>query len=104
MLDAIHEKFNHCENFFEKLVHETSPIITFQFIDLPNFGLTDDLYIKMNARGKQLTDFENFKAKLEQFIEDNCPDLLKDFSNKIDGRWTDLFWAYRDERNDCGHS
>lgn len=26
--------------------------------------LSDDLYIKMNARGKRLTDFENFKADL----------------------------------------
>lgn len=99
MLDAIHEKFNHCEHFFEKLVHENAPIITFQFIDLPNFGLTDDLYIKMNARGKQLTDFENFKAKFEQLLEKEYPILLDDFRNKIDGKWTDLFWYYKNDKN-----
>ena len=32
-------------------------------------GLSDDLYIKMNARGKQLTDFENFKADLVGYIK-----------------------------------
>lgn len=26
--------------------------------------LTDDIYIKMNSRGKPLTDFEHFKAEL----------------------------------------
>lgn len=36
---------------------------------MKEFGLSDDLYIKMNARGKQLTMFENFKADLIGFIQ-----------------------------------
>ena len=31
-------------------------------------GLTDELYIKMNSRGKPLTQFEHFKAELERKI------------------------------------
>lgn len=31
-------------------------------------GLTDELYIKMNSRGKPLTVFEHFKAELEREI------------------------------------
>ena len=31
--------------------------------------LTDDLYIKMNARGKALTDFENFKADFLELVK-----------------------------------
>ena len=79
--------------------------------ELMNIGteelpISDDLYIKMNARGKKLTDFENFKADLIGWISsDKHPD--KDEFNKkvdgkitlkqyltqcIDGKWTDLFW------------
>jgi len=99
MLDAIHTKFNQCDYFFEKLVRRKKSLITFQFIELDNFGLTDDLYIKMNARGKSLTNFENFKAKFEQLLEKKHRHLLSDFSKKIDGEWTDLFWAYKDNKN-----
>lgn len=52
-----------------------------------NLPLSDDLYIKMNARGKQLSDWENFKADLLSFV-DNKDEL----GAEIDGCWTDLFW------------
>ncbi|REC40913.1 MULTISPECIES: DUF262 domain-containing protein [Chryseobacterium] len=95
MLDAIHEKFkNENENLWEELNN-----ISFHFIELQNFGLSDDLYIKMNARGKPLTDFENFKAKFEQYIKQNKwedgLDLKNTFAHKIDTVWTDLFWKHR---------
>ncbi|MCW3467613.1 DUF262 domain-containing protein [Chitinophaga nivalis] len=102
MLDCIHEKFNQTTGYFNKLTQHHPALITFQSIELKDFGLTDKLYIKMNARGKPLTDFENFKAKFEQYIGDldktNNTYYQKEFSNKIDGDWTDLFWNYRDEQ------
>lgn len=52
-----------------------------------NLPLSDDLYIKMNARGKQLSDWENFKADLLDFADDR--DAL---GHEIDNCWTDLFW------------
>lgn len=114
MLDAIHNKFNNADNFFERLISPENPVITFQFLNLKEFKLTDDLYIKMNARGKSLTDFENFKAKFEQHIKDlefkNAPKfkllfngvekevtVQEYFSHKIDTDWANLFWNYRDE-------
>lgn len=66
MLDAIHSKFSENIDFFDKLIDNEKPVITFRFLNLAEFKLTDDLYIKMNARGKPLTDFENFKARLEK--------------------------------------
>ncbi|NHW58470.1 DUF262 domain-containing protein, partial [Escherichia coli] len=66
MLDAIQEVFKEKTNVWEKLNN-----ISFHYIEMQNFGLSDDLYIKMNARGKPLTDFENFKAKFEQYIKQN---------------------------------
>ena len=100
MLDAIHEMFAESSGYYEKLTSVDKPLVTFQFIELQNFGLSDSLYIKMNARGMELTAFEAFKAKLEQLLEaydQAYGSKLKDeFALKIDTVWTDLFWAYRD--------
>ncbi|SFS63160.1 DUF262 domain-containing protein [Lutibacter maritimus] len=115
MLDTIHEKFKNASNFFERLISVDNPVITFQFLNLNEFKLTDDLYIKMNARGKPLTPFENFKAKFEQLIartnftdppvyklehngvEKDVP-VQEYFSFKIDTDWSNLFWNYRNEK------
>ncbi len=32
-------------------------------------GSAEDLYIKMNSRGKPLTEFENFKARFEKTLD-----------------------------------
>jgi len=112
MLDDIHAKFKKNPEFFDRLVDNKNPIITFLFLNLKEFKLTDDLYIKMNARGKPLTTFENFKAKFEQHIgtlkwgkadqrkltfEAKERKLYpKDyFAHKIDTIWANLFWKYR---------
>lgn len=111
MLDAIHGMFYGKQSFFDKLLDEESPVITFLFLNLKDFQLTDDLYIKMNSRGKPLTSFENFKAKYEQSLgeidvssrvfhlqfgnEKKEVSLKKYFSYNIDTKWADLFWNYR---------
>ncbi len=69
VIDDIHKLFFDAKGFYEKLVSDNNPIISFQFIELQNFGLTDSLYVKMNSRGKELTEFENFKAKFEQYLD-----------------------------------
>jgi len=91
MIESIHQKFKN-NNLFDKLQN-----ITFEFFELEKFGLDDDLYIKMNARGKPLTEFENFKAKFEQFLEEKNKELKKEFETKIDNQWTDFFWKYKDK-------
>ncbi|MDN5355340.1 MAG: hypothetical protein PWQ43_282 [Rikenellaceae bacterium] len=94
--DGIEEIFE--ENFlkyWDILKSPTCPII-FYYLDIKNLNMSDDLYIKMNARGKQLTNFENFKAEFENYIkENNESDKIKPFSNKIDTTWTDFFWKFR---------
>jgi len=105
MLDAIHLKFkNNTGKLWEKLIDEEEPRITFFNIILEKFGLSDDLYIKMNARGKPLTTFENFKSQFEKFIEENEFDTNiktdESFAHKIDTVWTDLFWQYREKQKD----
>ncbi len=99
-LNDIHKYFFNVENLWEKLTSDES-LISFYHIELEDIGLTDDLYIKMNARGKLLSSFENFKASFQKHINDNKWDDDKDFVNtfafKIDTKWTDLFWTHRKE-------
>ncbi len=93
-LDDIHKTFFAVNNLWRKLTD--SKIIKFYYIQLENLGLTDDLYIKMNARGKLLTTFENFKAGIEKKVHDNNWEnnvLVHDtFKVKIDTKWTDFLW------------
>jgi hypothetical protein len=107
MLDALHALFYDAKGFYDRLVTTDHPYVTFQLLDLRAFGLSDDLYIKMNARGKPLTTFENFKAKLEQLLDALFPSeqynlhgkpasVKNYFSHRIDTVWADLFWEYRD--------
>jgi len=102
VLDDIHKLFFETSNLYGKLIDTDKQIICFQFIELENFGLNDSLYVKMNSRGKELTYFENFKAKMEQYIQKqdlvNHTNINSEFSIKIDRDWTDLFWNYRDTR------
>lgn len=69
-------------------------ILNFYLLPMNEFSLTDELYIKMNARGVQLTEFENFKAWLQGFLE-NKIDTSKanPFFQSIDTKWTDLIWT-----------
>lgn len=83
MIDAIHDKFKN-STFYDRLEN-----IKFSFLELKEFGLTDDLYIKMNARGKPLSEFENFKAEFEK-------ELSQEIKAKLDNEWLDLFWGLKD--------
>ena len=89
-------------NLWNKLVSDNS-LITFYFVELENIGLTDDLYIKMNARGKLLSPFENFKASFQKYINDNQWEkdftITETFAFKIDSIWTDYFWTYFKKSN-----
>ena len=99
-LNDIHKYFFDIENLWEKLTSDAN-LISFYHIELEDIGLTDDLYIKMNARGKLLSSFENFKASFQKRINDNKWDKEKEFQDtfafKIDTKWTDLFWIHRKE-------
>ena len=95
------------KELLERLKGEDAPI-SFYLLNMKdkNMPLADDLYIKMNARGKVLTDFENFKVDLLKYKLSSGKCLIpeNDMSNEsfsllLDTRWTDLFWLYRS--TDC---
>ena len=101
-LDEIHKQLRDktIEHYWSLL---EQGIITFYWLDLEEHQLTDELYLKMNARGKQLSKFENFKASLIKRINDEqWESKEKDeetFSYKMDTTYTDLFWKYRGDVN-----
>lgn len=77
---------------WESLIGEDCPIV-FEWLDIRNVGNGDDLYIKMNGRGRQLSDFENLKAELEgraqQMLDE---DAYCSFVENFDQKWMDYFW------------
>lgn len=95
MLDAIDAKFSDMDDLWNKL-----DLVRFFFMSVDEMELTDDIYIKMNSRGKPLTDFEHFKAELIKKLRVVADeDSVKRISRKIDIDWTDLFWPYRGGSN-----
>lgn len=99
VLETIETKFKACpiENLWDKLTMRDN--IQFYALSLEKFGLSDDLYIKMNARGKKLTSFEIFKSDLEKAIKKISPELKDELSKKIDNEWMDIVWDYANQFN-----
>ena len=94
MLDTIDKYYKEIGiSIADKLEH-----IRFYALNLNDFNLTEELYIKMNARGLPLTPFENFKADLVGYYKpakDAPEEEFKswlDFATKLDTEWIDIFW------------
>lgn len=99
MLDAIHERFDQEQTDFgavwARLLDRDKQAIWFLFLPVEDMDYGEDLYIKMNSRGKPLTAFEVFKADLEGAL---APVLDREqhehLKASIDGTWADLLWEY----------
>ncbi len=119
MLDAIYYRYQNAKN--RESLYDNLANLKFYELDLDDFGLTEEIYVKMNARGLQLTPFENFKADLTKLLKDeSIPEYNKEvemdiaghpmvpyylsISQKIDNRWLDIFWSKEDAdgRDYCG--
>jgi hypothetical protein len=96
MLDAIQDEFAETQGIWARLKEKA---ITFYFLPIKDMGLTDELYIKMNSRGKPLTQFEHFKAELEHELRKINEPNAKRIIKKIDLDWTDMLWRYRGNNN-----
>lgn len=110
VLDAIHAKYSSLCKEREGHLNFASRLncIKFYVKSLGVYHLSEDLYIKMNARGLELTPFENFKADYLDALEKsglasnevnvtigeqnkNIPYRLS-YALKLDNTWIDLFW------------
>ncbi len=92
MLDLIYERVSNRKNF-EKLVKNLDNITFDEFdMDMGDFRLGEELYIKMNARGKQLSRYENLKSFIEKGKVGKDDKLLR----AIDNDWSDYFFDSND--------
>lgn len=99
MLDAIHLKLQDQDyaKLWEKLTREDNIALTFDFLPLHQFGKADELYLRMNARGRTLTVFELFKTWLQQQLGNAEIQGHPDWKTKLDTDWSDLFWKGTDK-------
>lgn len=101
MLDEIDSQISgkNVNSLYDNLFEPAVPPVVFQWQPLNGYTRTDDLYIKMNARGLKLTSFEIFKALYEKSL-DHCPEYKKEFEEKIDGEWCDFLWEQEQSNTD----
>lgn len=108
MIDAIHLHYNKYDGV---QLFDALGSIQFYVLNLDDFGLSEELYIKMNARGLPLTPFENFKADFINYLKSSpeynkmvsvgghqMPYYIK-IASELDGKWVDLFWDDDDYLN-----
>lgn len=126
-LDKIHEIINdkkpninnndgqdNIQSFINTLASNIDKI-NFHIFPMKSFNLSDDLYIKMNGRGKQLSSFDNFKADYFKWLEDARDDnidklipnsiesdkykKLETLKRKFNTDYIDIFWDYSFENS-----
>ena len=86
-IDEHYAKLGYESNDFKLIWKRLISNVKFWRLYLSDLDTTDELYIKMNSRGKLLTDFEHFKAMLDEYAHTNGK-----FSSKVDTDWTNLLW------------
>lgn len=91
-LDDISASFDYGFDYVSILSDSNNQKLVFNFLDIDKLGSEDELYIKLNSRGRPLTDFENFKARLIDRIKKIDSHLEREFSQNIDTKWTDVIW------------
>ncbi|WP_457641376.1 DUF262 domain-containing protein [Persephonella sp.] len=92
VLDEIHKRGKDKE-YFNKLEK-----VTFSIFELEGFPTeqAEELYRKMNSRGKVLTELENFKAMYEQIAYKEGIENYKRIAEKFEKNWSEFFWRYKD--------
>ena len=108
MLKEIDKEFNDAnitdkEQKWAEFFREDNNAVTFFKHEISNSQEPDDLYVKMNARGKHLTHFENFKARLQQWMKNNNElddDFQTEWRRKMDAQWSEFFWKSEADNQD----
>jgi hypothetical protein len=111
VLDTLHERVEaeaeapDFSDVWARLEKRSDRAIWFLFLPVADMHYGEDLYIKMNSRGKPLTSFEVLKSDLEGMLKPVvsgavCPvvghihDRYEHLTMSIDGEWADLLWEY----------
>ena len=92
LIDDVSSPYTYTTDFYKNINN-----ILFNRLNLEDMGLSDELYVKMNARGKVLSDFDILKSTLEEEIQLQKLDGLgteieRNWRKDIDGKWIDYCW------------
>ena len=98
---------NKLDEWIADLENQNGSAIQFSFLPLSDIDVDDEIYIKMNDRGKQLTDFEIFKNDLLDYLKGlvykTPPDLSQEdydvIAKNIDKKWHDTFWNEKESES-----
>ncbi len=94
MLDTLYENIAQYSQADANQADANFGRITFLLHGIDGQGDTfDHIFRKMNARGKELSPWENMKALLDKYL----PYFLVDeWHDKIDGDWAECIWKHTD--------
>ena len=107
VLDQIHTTFKDLHKTLDKELYKTPDWqtlinkltakencpIKFMKLEIEDIDKPNELYIKMNSRGKQLTAFENFKTELYGYLNENPQKFHSDYKQCMDGIWLEFLWG-----------
>lgn len=102
MLQALDKIHNSIKNQDIDSLTKNISNISFHIFPMESFNLSDDLYVKMNGRGKQLSSFDNFKADYFKWLEENEKNIAEDIidiKNNFNNKYIDIFWDFTFENN-----
>ena len=99
-IKVIHRRINETNfpSIWNNLVESSVPSINFAFLQMNDTGLDDDIYIKMNGRGRKLSAFENLKSYMDEHVSD-LP-FAREWKTNMDNAWADVFWSNRNTYQD----
>ena len=83
MLDSLYNKLSNSKQKF----YFTNITFFVNYLDT-SVKSYDEIFLKMNSRGKPLTDWENIKAVLDK----NIPDALHDTWQELNNCWQEWLW------------
>ena len=70
--------------------------LKFDFLNLGPLDIGENIYVKMNARGKQLSQFDVYKSGLEEKLLNSSlkedAGFQKAWREVVDGEWLQFFW------------
>ena len=93
MLQAIENEFNANNDLSITELKLEDLKFQFDFMDLDALNQTNELYVKMNSRGKQLSNYEHFKSWLQnQHSEAENREWFDEFWRNLDNQWLNFFW------------
>lgn len=106
MLDAIHARLDGPSIDLDAVwaaltTTDGEPAIGFYFLPIDDMPSGEELYIKMNSRGKTLTSWENLKPRLEKVMATSLSEEdFGRFVRRLDGVWTDVLWRLEGDGGD----